>query len=59
MVEIAVGAGATATTLAAHEAILVKSPWFAERCAALTGKVRALSCLAIPSHGLTTTAARH
>jgi hypothetical protein len=41
MVELAVGSGSEKTVLAAHEAILVKSPWFAEQTAALTGKVRA------------------
>jgi hypothetical protein len=40
MVELSVGSGASATTLSAHEAILVKSPWFKEKCASFTGKVR-------------------
>ena len=40
MVQIAVGSGALATTLAAHEAILIKSPWFKEQVATLSGKVR-------------------
>ena len=40
MVEIVVGSGADTTNLAAHEAILIKSPWFAEQTASLTGKVR-------------------
>jgi len=38
MVQIAVGSGALATTLAAHEAILIKSPWFKEQVATLSGK---------------------
>lgn len=37
VVDIAVGTGADQVTLNAHEAILIKSPWFAEKCAAFTG----------------------
>jgi hypothetical protein len=39
MVHVLVGTGANATTLAAHEAILVKSPWFKEQLTSLTGQV--------------------
>src|SRR5689334_5964762 len=39
MVELAVGSGADSTTLAAHEAILVKSPWFMEKCAGFSKTV--------------------
>jgi hypothetical protein len=33
IVELVVGAGDNEAILSAHESILVKSPWFAEKCA--------------------------